>query len=542
MKKMPVLIFAFIFAAAFMLVSCGGDDNGPQAVVEKDPLENIDIGPIDDNLVKYPWPTGMTKFTNVAMAAGGQRIDLYSVRANNTYNFNVNAERLCDQIPVAMFDMKEGTIDVVIGVSAVYNQTGSSTVAVAELKDVIIRPLSSNITPTVNGNIIRFSLTEPGKYSVEYNNVPTRPRNALLIFANEYEDFSAIEESPTAAIITKVEDFNSIKGGTTVLVMEPGVYVIDFAIALGRDVTLYLKPGAVVRGKVDMIGSGSKIVGRGIIDGSHLRDHITLIDGTVILIEGHERNNLEIRGITLFDPNAWGIQMKAVSGLIIDNLKIVSSRCNSDGISLQSSENITITNSFVRSWDDSVVVKNYATTGYSNNILVKDCILWTDLAQCMEIGMETNKGELDDPRIHDVTFEDILIFHAMHKPVISIHNADNAAIYDILFKNITVENYQPSGWNYLIDFTNLRGATLGSAEWTTVEERGSISGVTVENVWVLSGKTPGARFDSRQGGSITDITIKDVFFGETKTKLSAPPDGFGNPPNPNDGSITITWQ
>jgi hypothetical protein len=44
-----------------------------------------------------------------------------------------------------------------------------------------------------------------------------------------------------------------------------------------------------------------------------------------------------------------------------------------------------------------------------------------------------------------------------------------------------------------------------------VSTRGSISDVTVENVQVLAGKTPGARFmNSASGGSINNITVRNI--------------------------------
>jgi polygalacturonase len=308
--------------------------------------------------------------------------------------------------------------------------------------------------------------------------------------------------------------------------------------------TLYLKQGAVIRGSVFM-HSNSKITGRGIIDGSHLKNWVNMNYNVTIPIETRNGNNIEIRGIAIFDPNGWAVQLQNTSNVLIDNLKIFGSRGNSDGISIQSSDNVTITNSFLRTWDDSVVIKNYNRTGAvgtpainSSNITVKNCIFWTDLAQTMEIGVETNKAAGTDPEIHDVLFEDILILHAMHKAPISIHNGDNAEIYDITFKNITVENYQSGngdGWNYLIDITNLTGSAMGGAPgWTVVADRGSIHDVLIENVKILSGKTPGARFNSREGGSIHDVTVKNVYRDTSKLDFS------GNVNN--DGKTTIDFE
>lgn len=55
----------------------------------------------------------------------------------------------------------------------------------------------------------------------------------------------------------------------------------------------------------------------------------------------------------------------------------------------------------------------------------------------MEVGYET-----DGEYIRDITFENITVLHNFHKPVISIHNADDAKINGVTFRNITVEDAQ----------------------------------------------------------------------------------------------------
>ena len=77
--------------------------------------------------------------------------------------------------------------------------------------------------------------------------------------------------------------------------------------------------------------------------------------------------------------------------------------------------------------------------------------IWTDLAQCLEIGYETY-----GKRMEDISFEDIIIIHAYHNAPISIHNGNNAEIKNIKFKNILIEDAsmgQGNGKNYLIDFS-----------------------------------------------------------------------------------------
>ena len=87
--------------------------------------------------------------------------------------------------------------------------------------------------------------------------------------------------------------------------------------------------------------------------------------------------------------------------------------------------------------------------------------------------------------IENVTFEDITVLHNFHKPVLSIHNADNAAISNVTYKNIVVEDAcmgLGDGTKELIDLQ-----VLTNSGWSTTSDRGTISNVTIDGFKVLYG-------------------------------------------------------
>lgn len=59
-----------------------------------------------------------------------------------------------------------------------------------------------------------------------------------------------------------------------------------------------------------------------------------------------------------------------------------------------------------------MVLKNYS-GGNTHDITVKNCVFWTDLAQSMEIGAETNKSGGANA-IYNAIFEDIDVIHSSH--------------------------------------------------------------------------------------------------------------------------------
>lgn len=144
--------------------------------------------------------------------------------------------------------------------------------------------------------------------------------------------------------------------------------------------------------------------------------------------------------MTVLNSNAWVCQGFDTQNMQIDGLKIISCRPNGDGITLQSCTDVEVKNCFVRSWDDSLVIKNYM--GKSSRISFSNIQIWTDFAQSMEIGYETNKGERADAVIEKICFTDICVLHNYHKPALSIHNADDAVVKDVVFRDIVVEDAQ----------------------------------------------------------------------------------------------------
>jgi hypothetical protein len=98
----------------------------------------------------------------------------------------------------------------------------------------------------------------------------------------------------------------------------------------------------------------------------------------------------------------------------------------------------------------------------------------------MELGYETVGKNFSD-----VTFENITVLHALHNAVISIHNANNADIKNITYKNITIEDaYSTTGT--IIDIRVLFSETWSTNHATT--SLGSVDGVNIQNVKVISAK------------------------------------------------------
>lgn len=405
----------------------------------------------------------------------GQDCYVYDTNVNHSRSWSGDYLPKLSRTPITYFDF-EGRADIEI------------TVPERDLERVTISPLSYGIEPKIDkeNHTVSFSVKEPDTYTVQFDDSPER---AIHIFANPLE--------------TEVPDFED----ENVIYVEPGEWDMN-KIHLQDGQTLYIAGGAVVHGTVQAEGKDNiTVMGRGIIDGSKLsgwRGRAPFVP-----LEFNACKNVKIQDVLVLNSNAWVCQGFETEDLVIDGLKIISCRPNSDGITLQSCRNVEVKNGFVRSWDDSLVVKNYYRN--SSNIRFSNMQLWTDFAQSMEIGYETNKGKMEDSSIQDISFTDICVLHNFHKPIISVHNADDAVVSDVIFRNITVEDAQMGSGDgnqmpYLID---LHIAENGN--WSSTKERGTIQNITIDNVKVLSGRFCRSRikgFDDNH--KITDITISNL--------------------------------
>jgi len=435
-------------------------------------------------VVVYDGPSIIQSSDNVSIKVEDQDLFVYETLVNNGRLFTFTTPT--EKNPVAIFDF-EGSVTITI------------TITDETVNDAVVRPLKYGVEPIVSSNTITFTLDYPANYVIEYNG---EIESAIHLFANPLE--------------TDTPDPDNIPDD--MIYIGPGIYKAD-AIPVESNQTVYIAGGAVVYGQIRAENvENITIRGRGIIDGSIYPR--TKASEYTIPIEIRHSNDITIEGITFLNPAGWTITSYFNDGLVIDNIKIITPRPNGDGISIQSSKNVEVKNSFVRSWDDALVVKNYD-RGTTDNIRFDNVVIWTDLAQSMEVGYETY-GET----MNNILFKNITVLHNFHKPVMSIHNSDDALINNIVFQNITVEDAQMIGDDptsnhddFLIDFQ-----IQYNQSWSkSGGNRGSINQVTVDNVLVMNGKDD---LVSRISGydnnhKISNVMISNVTYNGLKvTKAS----------------------
>lgn len=435
------------------------------------------------------------KYSQLRMFIGDKQVPLINCKTNMSQIWNGEAPSRMNN-SVAIIEL-EGKVEIKLQANF------------AILGECTIRPLSANIKPTIDENrrVVSLTISSSGQYTIEF-----RGRRTLHLFVNNYKEFDDYKISS-----------NLIYFGEGIHNKSNSSYInSNNIIDLNSNTTVFIDSGAIVQAAFCASNkSNIKIIGSGIVDGSIFERSVQ--NGTTrIPYDFNYCNNIVFKGITTLDPAGWCYNIYFCNDIRFDNIKIISSRSNGDGVSIQSCQNVVCENSFIRSWDDSLVVKNYpkwndrSQHGTTRNIKFENCILWTDLAQSMEIGYET-VGEV----MEDITFNNITVLHNYHKAIISIHNANNANIKNVKFTNITIEDLatgKGDGKNIFIDIANIFSNTWSTNH--TITSLGKINGVLIENVKIIDGNddpliniSGTIDFRSEYYNSyhyIENVTIKDV--------------------------------
>ncbi|MBR3177956.1 MAG: hypothetical protein IKF49_00475 [Clostridia bacterium] len=474
-------IAAVVFAALaiFMFVS----PNAPRLVANTTAAEPETL------LTLYEGPKTMKTSQNAAIKVNGNDLFVYDIMVNHEHIWNANT--IPTDTPVTYFDF-DGEVKIDIDMPGLNKP----------IEGAVVLPASWGIVPMVENNHVSFTITEPGQYTVVYNN---NVNKATHIFANPIEKDVPDQNDPNVYYIG------------------PGEWTMD-AIALSDGQTLYLAGGAVLHTVVSVNNAKNvRICGRGMIDGSDYKAWNQAGSYARVPIDLNHAKDVSVEGIMIVNANCWNFNSYASQRVTIDNVKIISGRQNGDGFTFQSCTDHLVTNSFARTWDDSLVIKNYS--GSTKGITFRDMQVWTDLAQSMEIGYETDKGMTLDPEISDVLFENITVLYNFHKPVISIHNSDDAFVHDVTYRNIIVENAFMQGDNG--NNKELIEMSLAKSGWTTVkDEYGTIDNILIDGLTVINtveGKVPASRFAGQsEQYQITNVKLKNItILGEKITDLKS---------------------
>ena len=454
-------------------------------------------------------PTEEPRSTDFQVQINGQEVPCLTARVS-AMPFNrvwPGHERPIEQSEIASFVVFDMDKPVEIAVTVLH-----------EFSEVVIRPLSRKISSTVEGNCIKFTIDKPDQFSLEIDG----RHNNLHIFANPIKSYETDSD---------------------VLYFGAGVHDIE-KLELHSGQTLFVDNGAVVYARTirAYVCENINIIGHGIIDFSRYQRttpdlFVEEDSGSISFIRC---KNITMDGVILRDATWWTVTAINCTNVRYNNLKLIGMwRYNADGLDFVNSENVTISNCFVRSFDDGIVLKGvnkrrngeylaYYDHMNVRNYLIEHCVVWCDWGGALEIGAETVADEYTN-----IVFRDCDIIHN-DQGALRIQSGDRAEIHHVIYEDIRVEYsvhdtnpalqqtddaiYIPDNQPYVGEV--IRGWmhwgiwTSGPAKFPRIHD------ITYKNIRILSDKgmpLPAiSLYGAEEGHGFDNITIENLYWNEEK--------------------------
>jgi hypothetical protein len=436
--------------------------------------------PEKNSIRVYPSPPGEPLSTVYHVSSAGKNVPVYIAKigaADDNRRFKavddlMHSADYFDTASFAYFDM-EGTVNIKVAIG--------QTIRVAK-----ILPLSANIKAMIHDNFITFKVSSPQNLTVEINGEWVK---SLHIFINQMDKN-----------IPKPDDKNVIFFG-------PGIHEVS-SLTVGDNKTVYIAGGAIIKAVIGkdekyslepsglrnysptfiLAGNHIKFTGRGIIDASGCPTHAR----SMLSIKG---SDIKVEGVILTNSSGWTIPVFQSENIEINNVKILGYRANSDGIDICNGRNITVNKCFIRTNDDLVTIKCWQGQGPSNHIIVKNCVLWNQLAHALLIGPELRET------VNDVAFTNCDIIHDQGREwSLRVFQSDSTLVNNIRFENIRIEEAH-----------QLISLWIGKNASTFQKNSGKVQNVTFKNI-----DATGTPLSIALIGDSGQNMIKNVFFENVK--------------------------
>jgi hypothetical protein len=449
-----------------------------------------------DTLRTYPVPAALLysahndDFTVRVRTPGGEWRDVYEYRVQVDTDTKQNAS-------MVYFDF-EGTVEL-----EVLKNNG-------RFDQVSVAPLSSKVRPQRNGAVVRMTLTEPERFSLQFDD-------------DRLHNLHIIAGKPPAPRPT----------GDEVVYFGPGVHTpppgLDyFPVRSGQRV--YLEGGAVLKGSFDLNGVADvKISGRGLLwdpgRGIDLEGSSDVEISDLILVNSDRKDAARVMNIR----NSQNVSVHDLTGFTAGKW--------SDGVNISTSRQVKIQDSYLRVSDDAVVIyavadcpicrQKAAQTGVPDpnppgdtaDIEVRNMRLWVDVAHALYVG---HFGDNDDPRtIRNITFDNIDVANLDEddpdwEGVMAIYSGDSTLIRDVTFSNIRVDRIEEGKLINIVAGDNPR--------YNKAPGRG-IDGVTLRNITFTGEGLPGSSIIKGLSSqtAVKNVVIENLRIGGKPIK--APTDG-----------------
>ncbi len=189
-----------------------------------------------------------------------------------------------------------------------------------------------------------------------------------------------------------------------------------------------------ITGKGTIHGNGVAFMGAELDDSYELKP-VTTFDPRPHVLTLNGVRNLTVRDVTIRDGAYWTLHLVGCDGAVIDGINLLNNLKirNGDGIDIDHSRNVRISNCLITSGDDCICLKNRRETeryGSCHDIVVTNCVM-TSRSCAIKIGSENMDS------IYNVLFDNCII-KASNRGL-GIQNRDEGTVTDVVFSNIILD-------------------------------------------------------------------------------------------------------
>ena len=268
-------------------------------------------------------------------------------------------------------------------------------------------------------------------------------------------------------------------------------------------------------------GNGIAFMGAELAD-SYVLKPFNVVDPRPHLLTLIGGKNIRIRDLTIRNSAYWTVHLVGCNDVAIDNLTLLNSVKvrNSDGIDIDHSKNVRVSNCYIESGDDCICLKNrreFEEFGACQNITVTNCTM-TSRSCAIKIGSENMDS------ISHVVINNCVIRRSNRG--IGIQNRDEGTVSDVIFSNIVIESHLFSDvwWGkaepiYVTAYRRANGNNK-DANWRfpkgqTEGSVGRVSHIYFSNI--KGDSENGVYVGAESADKVTDIVFDQVDLRITKT-------------------------
>ena len=189
-----------------------------------------------------------------------------------------------------------------------------------------------------------------------------------------------------------------------------------------------------ITGKGTIHGNGIAFMGAELDDSYELKP-VTTFDPRPHVLTLIGVRNLTIRDVTICEGAYWTVHLVGCDEAVIDGINLLNNLKirNGDGIDLDHSKNVRISNCHITSGDDCICLKNrreFEQYGSCHDIVVTNCVM-TSRSCAIKIGSENMDS------IYNVLFDNCVITASNRG--LGIQNRDEGTVTDVIFSNILLD-------------------------------------------------------------------------------------------------------